>query len=881
MTAEQVPAEDRKRRSRMRVPGLPRRVAARFLHEREASTDVGPVAVIGHVVVAADGGLWAHYELGGQRWSFLDTARRERLMYAGAARWAALAPRAVKMRSSSRPYPAAKWAADLDAATPNPLPDVPGAVGYDELVSRWVDGDRRAALSYSGWLVGQQSRVRVTRSGERVVTVGVRLDQTRRDLTIEDLATVVGYSGGTLPEGHIGRVIAELRRVGEIVAGPGWDGRPALPGTIERAMHTALAPGAPVLDTDRVRSPQFGEADLRAISDAVRWEWEPFGRWVRVTAVRGGVEQTRYVAVLTAGRMPDTNFPSNGSDPWMTLTDQLEYPVEWSVSGRIRTGRTLEASAEFDRRRVENLERDYRQMGETPPRSITREKDHAEQILDEVTDGTPEIAARFEGVVRAMVWAATPEEVVERTEGLRDHLMDEARLEMHCPVGQVSKLAEFFPAAPWESRGYSRMMPVRYLAAGIPHVSAQIGDGAGPYLGTASGTVPQALMLDAHRITEGESTRSGLCPIVADQGAGKSMLTGILAYQGVRLGKQVVVLDPSGPLAKLCKVPELAPYAQHLSLTAGLPGSLNPCALIPESLPTGDAVADSRRRAEDSRLRAGLLVDTLAALIPLTARPVAMTLLPRARRSLGEVNTETSPWQLIDSLKAHGADGIELATVLEDIAEMPEGALIIGERGVPGEPVDMSRPLTVLTVDGIDAPPIEIDEAGWSHQQRLSMPLLNMAVLYATRVIRQGSADVRRQIHLDELHFFARWASGIHFFKGATIDSRKRNVNMYVSTQLPEHMAPFGGQTLATFTHAFVGRLEDEEVAKAALQLVRVPPEYAGVLTGLSRDGGGEFLYRDGRGRVERVRIDAKWLPHVFDALRTDPGRAVARREVA
>ena len=57
-------------------------------------------------------------------------------------------------------------------------------------------------------------------------------------------------------------------------------------------------------------------------------------------------------------------------------------------------------------------------------------------------------------------------------------------------------------------------------------------------------------MLDGHRLTEGETTRSGLCPIVADQGAGKSMLTGLLAYQGVRLGKQVVVLDPSGPLAR-------------------------------------------------------------------------------------------------------------------------------------------------------------------------------------------------------------------------------------------------------------------------------------------------------------------------------------------
>jgi AAA-like domain len=856
-----------------RVGVAARRIASRRLGEREASTDVGPASVVGHVVAARDGGLWAYYELADQRWSFLDLPRRERLAVAGASRWSALAPRAVKLRSSSRPYPAARWAADLDADTPRPLPDVAGAVGYDELLRRQAAGDQRVALSYAGWLVGQQSRVRTTRSGERLVTVGVRLVHGRRDLSIEDLATAVAWSGGTLPDGHLGRVTAELRRVGEIVAGPGWDGRPALPATLERAMHTALAPGAPVPGADRVRGSQLDEADLRAISDAVRWEWEPFGSWVRVTWRRGLREQTHYATVLTAGRMPDTNFPANGADPWMTLTDQLDHPVEWSVSGYVRHGRKLEESADWDRRRVENLVRDYRQMGEPAPRSLLREKAHAEQIVEEVTDGTPEVAGRFEGVIRALVWGSTPEEVGERAEGVRDHLLDAGRIEMHCPVGQTLKLAEFFPSAPWESRGYTRMLPVRYLAAGLPHVSAQIGDSAGPYLGVSAGAVPQALMLDGHKLTEGETTRSGLCPIVADQGAGKSMLTGALAYQGVRLGKQVVVLDPSGPLARLCDVPELAPHAQHLSLTAGEPGSLTPCALIPEAPSTGDPLQDAKRRRDDSRMRGELLVDTLAALIPVQSRAAAMTLLPRARRVLGEVTTRTSPWQLIESLRTMGETGRELAEVLADVAEMPEGALILGTPGEQALPPDMSRPLTVLTVDGIDAPPAEIDETGWSHMQRLAAPLLNMAVLYATRVIRQGSADIRRQIHLDELHFFSRWASGVTFFKKATLDTRKRNAVIYASTQLPEHLTPFGGQTLATFTHAFVGRLEDEQVAREALQIVRVPGEYASVLTGLSRDGGGEFLYRDGWGRVERVRIDLRWLPHVFEALRTDPGR--------
>jgi hypothetical protein len=155
------------------ILGLPRRLRGRFLGEREASTDVGPAAVAGHILAAKDGGLWAYYELRPQRWSFLDLPRRERLVVSGASRWAALAPRAVKLRSSSRPYPAVEWAADLDAAhAAVRLPDVPGALDYDELLRHWNMGDRHASLSYAGWLVGQQSRVRTTRSGERLVTVG-------------------------------------------------------------------------------------------------------------------------------------------------------------------------------------------------------------------------------------------------------------------------------------------------------------------------------------------------------------------------------------------------------------------------------------------------------------------------------------------------------------------------------------------------------------------------------------------------------------------------------------------------------------------------------------------------------------------------------------
>ena len=77
---------------------------------------------------------------------------------------------------------------------------------------------------------------------------------------------------------------------------------------------------------------------------------------------------------------------------------------------------------------------------------------------------------------------------------------------------------------------------------------------------------------------------------------------------------------------------------------------------------------------------------------------------------------------------------------------------------------------------------------------------------------------------------------------------------------------------------AFVGRIEDEQVAADALRMLRVPPGSAtracwpgcrpGPPTG-SRSGLREFVMRDVDGNVDRMRVDLDHLPHVLAALDT------------
>ena len=83
---------------------------------------------------------------------------------------------------------------------------------------------------------------------------------------------------------------------------------------------------------------------------------------------------------------------------------------------------------------------------------------------------------------------------------------------------------------------------------------------------------------------------SGLTAVVGGLGSGKSFLTGLIVYKTLRMGARWTVLDPSGPLAELTRLPELAPFSRHINLLRADPGILNPYRVVAE--PRADHFAD-------------------------------------------------------------------------------------------------------------------------------------------------------------------------------------------------------------------------------------------------------------------------------------------------
>ena len=150
----------------------------------------------------------------------------------------------------------------------------------------------------------------------------------------------------------------------------------------------------------------------------------------------------------------------------------------------------------------------------------------------------------------------TQDECLERV-AAGDDLVQVRRVSIEHPRGQYGLLREFIPGEPVSTSAYRRRLPALYVSAGVPTASSQVGDRRGPYIGYTVGSSRRAVMFDTHYATEVRET-SGLVPVVGGLGAGKSVLLGLLTYEAVRRGVPSVVLDPSGPLARLTELRSLA-----------------------------------------------------------------------------------------------------------------------------------------------------------------------------------------------------------------------------------------------------------------------------------------------------------------------------------
>lgn len=821
--------------------------------------------LVRNLMVTTDGTVWAGYRMGPARWDFLSDDAKAFVLEQSTDAWATLLGRDVQERVTMRPYPVTAWAKALDERTPLPPNE-----------DDWNDH-----------LVRMQERVQQAGMDDRITyryfTVGTVESDT--DVLAEVVAHVLT---GAEPSEQVRKVLAEEKRVADAVAAPAWRGVRMTDREQGWLRARSLAPGL-VAPISALQQGWESPEQMRTFESDVRWHEEPFDRGVKVTAWRNGEQIIRHVQVLTLARSGDHDYPDSGLEPWQAFADRaldsagVPFSVEWNIVGRLTPGEELNRRAELDYAKAKSLAESYRLHEEEPPQYTMRGIAVADEIKDQVSTGVARESGRFIGTINVLVTGDTPVQMEERADALRRLYGGNAlRMEFHPPHGQALKLREFVPGEPVDARGYQRQIRLDYLANGLPNVSQDVGDARGPYVGYTRGSNRQPVMHDPHFTTEGRGELGrgqALWIIAGTLGSGKSVLQGLIAYEAAIRRTRTVIRDPSGPLARLCELPEIKPFARAINLLESPRGTLSPPSLVrdPQRREFVDDAAWEQARALAAGERRALTIDTARRCLDwdLYANPETTATLRAAADGVHERTgwgPQTTLWDVMEAASALGTGSArDLVAALRSAADMPILNLLFPFPGDEVEGPTSDTILTIVSTPGIKRAGDESPREDWSPQELAADPVLRLTARFTDRLLFQKAMSERALIILDEAEDVTDTGAGRALLSRLGRDHSKWNIAVYLGLKnVTDQMM---GTELRNFVAgAFVGKQAARDPAVEMLRVLNVEDQrYATDLMALGDTAPGEFVHLDAFGRVGAMRVDVDYHEALRGVLLTNP----------
>lgn len=807
-------------------------------------------AVTGHIIIA-DTGVWACYTLGPAAYHHRSEAAQTAVVEAQQQRWSELAGMRVHLRVTQAPYDHAGWARAHDHLAACRIPDVPDAETWaDDLAACQREAIALGVTVPAAYLIVRVSPDRVDPDRIGAITHGI---------------------GATAREQTIRERIVEIT---DSVARDGFWGRPTPTRDIAWLTHASLALGAPAPRSHAGDVP-IGPHDAAIFGGPVAVVAAPYAAASTILTIRDGAEVERYVTVLSMGRADDR--PIVGRDPWIAYARALPYPVEWSACFDVLDGAALAQGAEARRRILADQDAHYAEHGEEAPAQLARALASARRAEDETRSGRPEDACRLVGPVRVAITGITREETARRVRDFTAAYGRDQRIEWAHTHGQAPLTREFVPCADRALPGLARWLPAAFAGTAVPNAAVRAGTPAGPFLGSTWGNARTAVHFDP--CWGPEHGESGLILACGGLGSGKSVLVGVLAEQSARLGRQVIIFDPSGPLARLAGLPHLRGDARVVDLAASMAGILSPYTLLPDPPrglypdgPDGDAEHQTAMRAAASE-RAELMVDAAMMLMPgaMLSGPAGGATIAAIRTAVAACPRHygASPWDVLDALDADGDTGAGIAKILRAAADQRGANLIFpGQDDAGAVSPTGDALLTVITTPGLTPPAPGSRREFWTWGEQVASLVLHLAGRYATRAMYADRDP--KLIAVDEGALTGRGdASLVTFLDRGARDSRKWNCGFVITSQTPRDFAGIG-EIRSLIGAAFVGRMADDDTAAAALTIADTPTGL-GHETTLRHLHPGQFLMRGWGHTPQLVQVSLTHRPALADALNTTP----------
>jgi hypothetical protein len=217
-----------------------------------------------------------------------------------------------------------------------------------------------------------------------------------------------------------------------------------------------------------------------------------------------------------------------------------------------------------------------------------------------------------------------------------------------------------------------------------------------------------------------------------------------------------------------------------------------------------------------------------------------------------------------DQSEHHEHAGV-VADFLDEIRERI--TLLIPERDADPYAHERDDRLTVLTLAGVTLPKDGVGREHWTDAEATGIELVNLAAWLTQRSVYDRPKHLRKGVWIDEAFFLSEVPTGRVLMNRFARDSRKWNVRVLLSSQIPSDFLRIQG-IVSLLDSVFVGRLDDDQVQQDALRLLKVPigAGYEPVIASLGRRTTArrterdteprQFIFADGTGGVERIRID-------------------------
>jgi hypothetical protein len=793
---------------------------------------------------------WAYYRLPTRSYEFTTPIERESLAINITVALAAirLPDAEVHLRVAHRSYPAAEWAARLDATSD-------GGEGWHD----YLDEMYRHVWSKDFWTKEVYLGVRLGQRGMRAQLSGGVLSGFINAYRSSEQA--LGLSDESVSAGEIGRWSEQAERLGRALSASALGARHATGDELAWLFQHSLAQTIGDPSPSAVRR-RWGAGEIEALAEGQVHN----GRTLLKLEQPGGES---FVAFLSFSRFPDVmSFPDG--EPWLHFADSLPFPVE--VSSRMRLIPPAKASKDVGRRlaHARDMDAHIREAGVDLPLALAEQLEAARMLEHGITK---ERLPFVYGWHRLSVAAPTRDLCQRRVEALVEHYRDIGIDVVNSTGDQFSLLRESLPAERLRLSSYVQRQPLYTIAGGVPTATVEIGDspaggmsggvagnGAeggdvregvwiGPYIGETLGRARSIVHFDP--LLAAARNRPTAVAITGEPGGGKTTLALLLMLQLALRGVTVAVIDPKGDAESLVQVLQARDRkARVLPLGSAAPGLLDPFSF-------GDDLPQKRTMA----------TETLRLLLPRMSeeRESAMiqavgAIADHERPSLGKVVRHLE--------QSSDAASKNLGAVLHSMSEMRLARLCFAPTG--GQRIDAEGWTTVFTLAGLTLPDAATGREDFSYEQRLSVALLYLVSQFARRLLNGMERRLPKAIFLDEAWAITSTPEGAKLVPEVSRMGRSRNTALILVSQNAGDL--LNEQVTNCISSVFAFRSSERvEVANVmALLGVEASPDHQAVLRGL---GNGECIFRDLEGRAGRIGIDL-----ISDEMRqwldTNPTRA-------